>query len=99
MNGKEPVGIAVITGPRPKGEKTAYMSDIFGVEAIYRYKNFFVLDIPDEVLLAGENRVGLILYAAKCAYRSRNDESEKFRYLRHITDDLFRPWFCKKCSL
>ncbi|MDR3279697.1 MAG: hypothetical protein LBT23_04215, partial [Synergistaceae bacterium] len=28
----------------------------------------------------------LILYAAKCAYRSRNDESEKFRYLRHISD-------------
>ena len=86
MSGKEPVGIAVATTPRPIGEKTAYVSDIFGVRVIYEYKNFFVMDTPDKTLLSNENRVGLILYAAKCACKSRNDEGEKFRYLRHISD-------------
>jgi hypothetical protein len=86
MSGKEPIGIAVATAQRPIGEKAAYMSDIFGVRVIYEYKNFFVMDTPDETLLSGENRIGLILYAAKCAYKSRNDEGEKIRYLRHISD-------------
>jgi hypothetical protein len=86
MNGKEPVGIAVAAAPRPNEEKTTYMSDIFGVRVIYEYKNFFVLDTPDEILLSEENRIGLILYAAKYAYRNRNDEGEKLRYLRHISD-------------
>jgi hypothetical protein len=86
MSGKEPVGIAVVTDPRPKGEKTAYMSDIFGVKATYEYKNFFVLNTPNELLTAEDNRIGLILYAAKCAYKSRKNESKKFRYLRHISN-------------
>jgi hypothetical protein len=86
LNNKEPVGIAILTAPRPIGEETAYISDIFGVKATYEYKNFFVLDTPDAVLLAEENRIGMILYSAKCAYNSRGDEGEKFRYLRHISD-------------
>jgi uncharacterized protein YeeX (DUF496 family) len=86
QNRKMPVGIAVSTAPRPKGEKTVFISDTFGVEVIYRYKNFFVIDTPDEILLSGENRIGLVLYAAKCAYKSGKDEAKKFSYLRNISD-------------
>jgi len=86
QNGKEPAGIAVATAPRPADEQTAYTSDVFGVKTTYEYKNFFVLNTPDEILLSGENRIGLVLFAAKCAYKSGKDEAEKFRYLRHISD-------------
>ena len=91
--GKGSVGIAVSTAPRPTGEKTSYMSNEYGCETTYEYKNFFVIDTADEILLSGENRIGLILYAAKCAYKSGKDETEKLRYLRHISDLLSeRGW-------
>ncbi|MDR3280902.1 MAG: hypothetical protein LBT23_10350 [Synergistaceae bacterium] len=63
-----------------------FISISLGGGVTYNYKNFFVTDTPDEILLSGENRIGLVLYAAKCAYRSGKDEAEKFRYLRHISD-------------
>jgi hypothetical protein len=59
---------------------------MFGVTVSYIYVNFFTAKADDEILLAGENRVGLILYAAKCAYISGKDEGKKFRYLREISD-------------
>ena len=37
-------------------------------------------------MLSDENRIGLILYAAKCANESGGDEGKKFGYLRHISD-------------
>jgi hypothetical protein len=83
---KEPVGIAVITAGRPKNESVFYHSDTFGVKVTYEYKNFNVIYIDDEILLAEENRIGLVLYAAKCAFISGKDETKKFQYLRHISD-------------
>jgi hypothetical protein len=83
---KEPVGIAVLTANRPKREKTSYRSELFGVKVSYEYKNVFLLKTDDEELLAGDSRVGLVLYAAKCAVKSGSDEGEKFRYLRGISD-------------
>jgi predicted transposase/invertase (TIGR01784 family) len=59
---------------------------MFGVTVSYIYVNFFAAEADDEILMAGENRVGLILYAAKCAYISGKDEGKKFRYLREISD-------------
>jgi predicted transposase/invertase (TIGR01784 family) len=44
------------------------------------------MDTDDKILLADDNRAGLVLYAAKCAYLSGKDEGEKFRYLREISD-------------
>jgi hypothetical protein len=67
---KEPVGIAVTTAGRPKKEKDFYASDTFGVKVTYEYKNFNVIYTDDEILLAEENRIGLVLYAAKCAFIS-----------------------------
>ncbi|MDR1579165.1 MAG: hypothetical protein LBS35_02310, partial [Synergistaceae bacterium] len=83
---KEPVGIAVMLTNRPRGEKKFYHSNVYGVEVTYKYINIPVPGIEDEVLLADENRIGLVLYAAKCASKSGDDEGEKFRYLRQISD-------------
>jgi hypothetical protein len=35
---KEPIGIAVILNRRPKGEKTFYHANTFGIEVYYKYK-------------------------------------------------------------
>jgi hypothetical protein len=83
---KEPVGVAVLTEPRPPGEMRLYRSERFGVRVSYKYQNVFIPGISDKILLRGENRVGLVLYAAKCAGRSGGDEGKKFRYLRRISD-------------
>ena len=42
--------------------------------------------MENDILLAEDSRIGLVLYAAKCAYLSGNDEGEKFRYLRLISN-------------
>ncbi|MDR1650143.1 MAG: hypothetical protein LBR71_07765 [Synergistaceae bacterium] len=84
--GKEPVGIVVITAPRPKREKTFYSSEQFGVKVSYEYANVVVMDLPDEALLSGENRIGLVLLALKAARKSGKDEGLKFRYLREISN-------------
>jgi hypothetical protein len=83
---KEPVGIAIITAQRPKGEKTFYSSEVYGVRSLYEYINVVVKDLSDELLLDGDNRIGFVLYAAKCAWISGNDEGKKFRYLREISE-------------
>jgi hypothetical protein len=86
IHGLEPIGIAVTMAPRPKGEKSFYHSEQFGVESVYVYINVPVLELEDEVFLAEDNRVGLILYAAKYAWKSGNDEARKFGYLRKISE-------------
>ena len=85
-HGEEPVGIAVATAPRPRNEKTSYSWERFGVRIAYDYINVSVAELEDSLLLAEDSRIGLVLYAAKCAYLSGNDESEKFRYLRLISN-------------
>ncbi|MDR1731000.1 MAG: hypothetical protein LBR61_02795 [Synergistaceae bacterium] len=82
---EEPVGIAVMTAPRPRGEQTSYRWERFGVRVLYEYINVVLMDLEDEALLEEENRVGLVLYAAKCLQQSGNDEEKKFRYLRRIS--------------
>jgi methylase of polypeptide subunit release factors len=51
----------------------------------YNYLNVPVIKLKDALLLSEDSRIGLVLYAAKCMWRSRNDESKKFQYLRKIT--------------
>ena len=80
--GAEPVGIAVMTAPRPHGEKPYYEWERFGVRVAYDYINVKTMELEDSTLLTEDSRIGLVLYAAKCAYLSGNDEGEKFRYLR-----------------
>jgi hypothetical protein len=83
--GKEPVGIALLTAPRPQGEKAYYNWERFGVEVAYKYLNVPVVDLDDAVLLAEDSRIGLVLYAAKCMWQSGDNEGKKFQYLRKIT--------------
>jgi hypothetical protein len=83
--GEEPIGVAVITAPRPRGEKTSYSWERFGVRVAYDYLNVPVIELDDTVLLAEDSRIGLIFYAAKCMWQSGNDEGKKFQYLRKIT--------------
>jgi hypothetical protein len=83
---REPVGIVVITGKRPKNEAAFYSSEQFGVKVLYMYINAVVPELEDALLLAEENRVGLVLYAAKCLWKSGNDEAQKLTYLRKISN-------------
>ena len=83
--GEEPIGVAVTTAPRPRGEKTFYSWKRFGVKVAYEYLNVPVIELDDAVLLARESRAGLIFYAAKCMWESGDDERKKFQYLRKIT--------------
>jgi len=85
-HGEEPIGVAVMTAPRPHGEKTSYSWERFGVRVAYDYLNVPVIKLEDAVLLAEDSRIGLILYAAKCVWQSGSDEGKKFQYLRKITD-------------
>jgi len=85
-HGEEPIGIAVLTTPRPRKEKSSYRWEMFGVRVVYEYINVDIMKLEDDVLLAEDNRIGLVLYAAKCANLSGDDESEKFRYLRRLSD-------------
>jgi hypothetical protein len=84
-HGEEPVGVAVLTAPRPRGEKSPYTWERFGTKVAYSYTSVSVVELEDEALLEEGSCVGLILYAAKCAWRSGDDEGEKFRYLRLIS--------------
>jgi hypothetical protein len=86
LRGQEPVGIVVITDKRPKDESTSYYSEQFGVRSIYEYVNVIIADLEDAQLLSEDNQIGLVLYAAKYKQMSGDDESEKFRYLRAISN-------------
>ena len=83
--GEEPVGIAVLTAPRPQGEKASYSWEKFGARVAYEYLNVRVIELNDTVLLAKDSRIGLVLYAAKCVWQSGDDEGKKFQYLRKVT--------------
>jgi len=84
-HGEEPIGIAVMTAQRPRGEKASYNWERFGVRVAYDYISVNVIKLEDDVFLAEDSRVGLVLYAAKCASMSGDDEGEKFRYLRMLS--------------
>ena len=84
--GEEPIGIAVLTAPRPHREKNSYNWELFGVRVIYEYINVDVMKLEDDIFLAKDSRIGLVFYAAKCANLSGDDEGEKFRYLRLLSN-------------
>jgi hypothetical protein len=85
QHGREPVGIVVITGSRPKHEKTFYMWEQFGAKVLYEYVNVVVMNLDGALLLSNEKPIGFLLYAQQCARLSGEDEGMKFRYLREIS--------------
>lgn len=85
-HGVEPVAIAVLTAPRPKNEPCSYAFARYDTRIVYEYGNIDVRSLDDDALLSGNNRIALILYAAKRAQESKDDEGKKFRYLRDISN-------------
>jgi hypothetical protein len=93
---KEPVALAIITDTRPPGEATFYSHAGNGMETIYRYNSIVLRDLDDDELLTGDNPADLVLYAAKCALKAK-EESQKFQYLHLLVGLLAeRGWSMKE---
>jgi predicted transposase/invertase (TIGR01784 family) len=89
---KEPVALAIVTDKRPANEAVYYSHSHFGTESVYRYNRLVLLELDDDALLANENPIGILLYAAKNALRAKA-EHQKYRYLRIAMDRLAeRGW-------
>jgi hypothetical protein len=84
---KEPVALAIITDKRPVNEAEYYSHSHFGTESVYRYNRLVLAELDDDALLANENPMGILLYAAKNAFRAKA-EGRKYRYLRVAMDRL-----------
>jgi predicted transposase YdaD len=82
---REPVALAVITEKRPRGEAVFYSHSHYGTTIDYRYNRLVLADVNDEELLSSDNPIDLALYAAKCALRSKENEHQKYKYLRTLT--------------
>jgi hypothetical protein len=80
---REPVALAIITGKRPANEPAYYSHSGFGMESVYRYNNLILLELDDNELLASDNPIDLVLYAAKFALKTK-EEHQKFSFLRNI---------------
>jgi predicted transposase YdaD len=89
---KEPVALAIITDKRPANEAKYYSHNHFGTESVYRYNRLVLAKLDDDALLANDNPMGILLYAAKNAMRAKA-EHRKYRYLRIAMDHLAeRGW-------
>ncbi|MDR1508548.1 MAG: hypothetical protein LBS53_02810, partial [Synergistaceae bacterium] len=80
---KEPVALVIITHKRPVNEPTYYSHNRFGTESIYRYSSLVLWELDDKELLASDNPIDLVLYAAKFALKAKK-ELQKFNFLRKI---------------
>jgi hypothetical protein len=78
---REPAAIAIVVGKRPKSEPLYYSHLRYGTESVYKYINLILPDLDDEELTSSDNPIDLVLYAAKCALKSK-EEFQKYRYLR-----------------
>lgn len=88
---REPAALAIITGGH-KREERFYSRSRFGTRVNYEYNNLVVEELDDDELLSSENPIDLVLYAAKCALRSR-EELQKYNYLRTLAGLLAeRGW-------
>jgi predicted transposase/invertase (TIGR01784 family) len=84
---REPAALAIVVGKRPPNEPLYYSHSLFGTESLYRYNNLVLQELGDDELMASDNPADLVLYAAKCALRSKK-ELQKYRYLRKLLDLL-----------
>jgi predicted transposase/invertase (TIGR01784 family) len=79
--GKEPAALVIVTDKRPSDEPEYYSHKRYGTEIVYKYNKLVLLELDDEELLASDNPIDLILYAAKFARRAKK-ELQKFNFLR-----------------
>ena len=89
---KVPAALAVVTDKRPAGEAAHFAETAYDTEVLYRYNRLVLEELEDDELLESENPIDLVLYAAKCALRTK-EELQKYRYLRKSTELLAnRGW-------
>ena len=82
-----PVGLAILTRPRPKGEKTGiFAAEQYGTRISYEYNCFEVYNLNDEELLNSDNPFDLMFYAVKKTANVR--EENKFAQLLTLTRQL-----------
>ncbi|MDR1579016.1 MAG: hypothetical protein LBS35_01560 [Synergistaceae bacterium] len=80
---REPVALVIITHKRPANEPAYYSHKRFGTESVYRYNRLVLQELDDNELLASDNPIDLVLYAAKFALKTKK-ELQKFNFLRKI---------------
>ena len=82
-----PVGLAILTRPHPKGEKTGiFAAEQYGTRISYKYNCFEVYNLNDEELLKSDNPFDLMFYAVKKTANTR--EENKFAQLLTLTRQL-----------
>jgi predicted transposase YdaD len=80
---REPVALAIITDKRPADELTYYSHNLYGTESFYKYNSLVLSELDDRELLASDNPIDLVFYAAKFALKTKK-ELQKFNFLRKI---------------
>ncbi|MDR2179885.1 MAG: hypothetical protein LBP21_06230 [Synergistaceae bacterium] len=78
---REPAALVIITDKRPSKEPDYYSYSQYGTESLYKYNALVLWELDNEELLASDNPVDLVLYAAKFALE-RKGEHQKFNFLR-----------------
>ncbi|MDR2174620.1 MAG: hypothetical protein LBO82_01620 [Synergistaceae bacterium] len=84
---KEPAALAIITDRRPADEPAYYSHKRYGTSTDYRYNSLVLMDLDDNALLASDNPIDLVLYAAKFALGTKK-ELRKFNFLRKAVELL-----------
>lgn len=85
---KMPVGLAILTKPRPKGEIIGtYTTEQYGASISYNYNCFEVYNQDDNALLQSDNPFVLIFLATKntISLSGKSKEEKKFSYLIQLT--------------
>ena len=85
---KMPVGLAILTKPRPKGEIIGtYTTEQYGASISYNYNCFEVYNQDDNALLQSDNPFDLIFLATKntISLSGKSKEEKKFSYLIQLT--------------
>ncbi len=88
-----PIGLAILTAPRPSERVGVYEAERYGSRMTYQYNHIEVFNLDDEELLSSDNPFRIALYAAKKAVLCKNEEKQKLIYLRELTRLLFLKGF------
>jgi predicted transposase/invertase (TIGR01784 family) len=78
---REPAALAIIADKRPTNEPKFYSHSRYGTRSVYEYNMLELLELDDDELLASDNPIDIVLYAAKFAMKTK-EESRKFNFLR-----------------
>jgi predicted transposase/invertase (TIGR01784 family) len=87
-----PAALAIVAYKPSANESPRYSHMRYGTRIDYGYNGLVLLELDDEELIASDNPIDIVLYAAKYALKSRQ-ELQKYNYLRKATELLAeRGW-------